>query len=363
MLSGSVDHPFDGVRHYTQRLLQEMAVHQNYEFIWVGARRKRASRFIWREKNVLVLAPIFNWLPRSVLLLKGLLKLLRADIIHVQEQIHSFHETNAVPSLLGSFNCPKVITLHEFHIERESVQSTIQAAELSDYIIANDERNAQRCAEFTRVEVNQVLWSGSNVKPLPTPVAIRPYEICTFGHISGLKGIAELYGVLKEARKTYPKLRWNIVGPFHPEKNEEHRCLKELMNEEWVTFTGGYEDLDSIEMRSHLARCHIMILPFTDGATMRRGSLQAAWAFKKPVITTQSEHTEVGLREGGGALFVPADAKAEQWKKVINSFFSNADVEQRLQNEAHQRSEQFSWEKLAQIHQGVYSQLIEEGNK
>ncbi|HEY0464528.1 MAG TPA: hypothetical protein VGC79_09980, partial [Polyangiaceae bacterium] len=105
------------------------------------------------------------------------MRLWKPRIVHIQDEIHSFHETRTAVELarLAKRNgAGVVVTLHEYHVEKPSVAYTDELVSLADAIVVQDARNAQRCRERTGREPDTIGWSPANIDPPPTPVASIP---------------------------------------------------------------------------------------------------------------------------------------------------------------------------------------------
>ncbi|HZV00684.1 MAG TPA: glycosyltransferase family 4 protein [Planctomycetota bacterium] len=57
--------------------------------------------------------------------------------------------------------------------------------------------------------------------------------------------------------------------------------------------------LDAPVLAQHIAACDVMVQPYPDGASSRRGSLMAALALARPVVTTEGRLSESIWRESG----------------------------------------------------------------
>jgi glycosyltransferase involved in cell wall biosynthesis len=75
-----------------------------------------------------------------------------------------------------------------------------------------------------------------------------------------------------------------------------------------VHATGG---LAPEALAQHLAACDLLIQPFEDGVSARRGSVTSALALGVPVATTSGSSTESVWEESGAVALAPAGASAE----------------------------------------------------
>jgi glycosyltransferase involved in cell wall biosynthesis len=69
----------------------------------------------------------------------------------------------------------------------------------------------------------------------------------------------------------------------------------------------GPGDLDPQSLANHLAACDLLIQPYSEGATSRRGSLIAGLALGVPTVTTLGELSEDFWLPSRAALFAPAN--------------------------------------------------------
>jgi glycosyltransferase involved in cell wall biosynthesis len=67
----------------------------------------------------------------------------------------------------------------------------------------------------------------------------------------------------------------------------------------------GVGDLDSEAVANHLAACDVLIQPYSDGVTTRRGSLFAGLALGVPMVTTLGPLTEDFWVPSGAVVFAP----------------------------------------------------------
>ena len=262
-----------------------------------------------------IFRPSHSWSPRGVGLARAVAARLRPDLVHVQEQIHSFHETDAacrVADVATSAGLPLVTTLHEYHVELPSVRYTTELAGRSTTIIANDPRNADRCLAETGRAPDHRWWSGGTVAP-PDPgsrPATVPGRLTTFGFIGGLKSLGLVGEALRLVREGSPEVHWKVIGPFRPESDPGHAALARDLATAGVEFTGALPD--GPRLKRLLAESEVMLLPFADGASERRTTLHVAWAFGLPVITTPPPTANDAVVDGVNCVLV-REPTADAW--------------------------------------------------
>jgi glycosyltransferase involved in cell wall biosynthesis len=278
--------------------------------------------------------------------------------VHVQEQIHSFHETEAAVELTRLAKAPVVATFHEFHSELPSARHTIALAQRATILVANDTRTADRCRQFAGRPVDHLAWSPSNIDPPAESVPARHQLCVTFGFISAFKALGLVRDALELLRRSNPNLRWRVVGPFHPDRDSYHDELARSCAADWVEFTGAFADSRDPRLRRSLAEGAVMLLPFTDGATPRRGTLQAGWALGIPVVTTPPPVPEPEIVDGVNCLLV-REASPTAWAESVGRLFADPTLADRLRAGGRVTAERFSWRRLADLHLTIYDTLLE----
>lgn len=357
MVSGHAPPMLDGVGDATAMLLAELARRRpEWRWTWLTRRPGWSRSPIVRGPGYRMVRPNHTWTPSGRRVARAALRALRPGLVHVQEQIHSFFETDAAPRLAAAASCPVVTTLHEYHVELPSAVHTDELVRLSSAVIANDARNAERCLERTGRAVDARWWSGSTVEP-PRPGEFPPREpdlVTTFGFISALKALDLPLRGLDRLRAAGRRLRWQVIGPFRPESDPGHARLAEVAGPDRIEFTGA---VDFPRLRRLLAASRVMLLPFADGASLRRTTLHAAWAFGIPTITTPPPCDEPEIVDGVNCLFV-REATPEAWADALARILDDPALESRLSAGGVAASETYGWPELARRHLALYDRVL-----
>ena len=120
-------------------------------------------------------------------------------------------------------------------------------------------------------------------------------------------------------------------------------------------WTGFVADAD---LANYFAAADVVALPFRDGASLRRTSLQAALVHGCAIITTQP--TDDALPEftaGEHLLYVPPD-DAEALAAAINRLRADPDLRERLRAGAKAASAQFAWGAIAARVLDFYARVV-----
>jgi glycosyltransferase involved in cell wall biosynthesis len=360
MVSGNAPPVRDGVGDCTDRLLEELARQRpGWRWVWLSRRPRWFHSPLVRRGAVTLVRPTHGWRWPDRVVAAGFVRALRPDLVHIQDQIHSFHETDAavrIADAAKAVGSALVTTLHEYHVERPSVRHTTALVHRSDVVIANDPRNAERCLSEAGRAVDATWWSGTTVLP-PEPAdrpATRPGLVSTFGFLSGLKALEPVAEALRRLRPEFPQLHWRIIGPFEPASNPHHAELARRIGPDGVEFTGA---VPFARLAGLLGESELMLLPFADGASERRTSLHAAWAFGLPVVTTPPPTTATTIVDEDNCLLV-REPTADAWADSLRRVLTDPSLAARLRAGSLRAADRFSWRRLAENHLEVYERLL-----
>ncbi len=123
-----------------------------------------------------------------------------------------------------------------------------------------------------------------------------------------------------------------------------HRQIDDAGLTERVHWTGFVDDAD---VSTYLYAADLMVMPYRDGASLRRGTLMAALAHKRPLLTTTPSSPIPELTDGKNAHFVPA-SDANALADAIQKIASDDNCRRRLATGAAQTAALFTWDKIAQ---------------
>jgi glycosyltransferase involved in cell wall biosynthesis len=108
------------------------------------------------------------------------------------------------------------------------------------------------------------------------------------------------------------------MGP----KSSEFAAAILNVHPEWADFISATGSLPHSEVSTHIQACDLMIQPYPDGITTRRGSAMAALAHGRPVVTTHGFLTE-SFWQGEPAIIMESatdmNAMAGSIMKLIQS--------------------------------------------
>jgi len=363
MVSGAAPPMMDGVGDCTDRLTAELVrLRPDWRWAWLCRRPRWFHAPVVRHGGIHLVRPCYGWGRSGRAAAAGAVRALRPSLVHVQDQTHSYFETDAavrIANAAKAVGAPLVTTLHEYHVELPSVVHTTDLVRRSDFVIANDPRNAERSLSEAGRAVDATWWSGSTVLPPSVQPARRPGAVATFGFLNGLKSLEPVAEGLKRLRAEFPDLLWRIVGPFDPAGNSLHAELERRVGGVGVEFTGGFSVRDP-RLQTLLAESELMLLPFADGASERRTSLHAAWACGLPAVTTPPPTALTAIADGDNCLLV-REWTPDAWADAVRRVLTDPQLADRLRAGGLRAAERFSWRNLAEKHVEVYETLLARG--
>ena len=358
MVSGNAPPSLDGVGDATCGLMRAM-VERRPDWEWWICRRPRWFHSPWvREQGYRLIRPHHGWDEVGKRLATGMVGWLRPSILHIQDQIHSFHESDAAVRIASAAPGRVVTTLHEYHVELPSVRQTDALVGLSSVVIANDARTADRCAARTGREPDHRWWSCAGIPAADPGPGVEPVPglIVTFGFLSAIKAMARAFEAIERGPSTRPWVRWRIIGPFEPATNPHHADLARQIRADWVTFEGR---VDAPKLRGRLGEASVMFLPFEDGASPRRSTLQAAWSCGLPVATTLPTTAEPSIIDGQNAWLF-REPTPDAWAEGLARVLDDQALADRLRAGSLEAAEQFGPGRLADLHIAMYEKLLED---
>ena len=256
-----------------------------------------------RHGGVKVLPLIDEWGWSSLPHLVALVAAGRYDVAHVQYQNEMYGRSAAIAALppalrVARVKTPTVVTVHDYGTpwpRRVRVRllagpyGKVWFAALllasARVILTNEQDEWRFLRQRLRYPVPASRYSiipvGSNLPAVSAPdskPATAGVTIGYFGFVNPAKGVDTLLDAFALAHQQRPDLRLTLICALHPHDPYHEMLLRKLKDEalrDAVTLTG---ELDDDEAARTLAGCHVVVLPFRDGVSLRRTTLMAALA-------------------------------------------------------------------------------------
>lgn len=208
---------------------------------------------------------------------------------------------------------------------------------------------------------------GSNITPAPAAdraavlarlsLPAAALLVAHFGLVYPGKGLETLLDALMQVRRRHPRAHLVIVGDIR-EEDRAYRTGLEARVERLglrsaVVWTGRMADVDASRV---LSAADLFVVPFDEGASIRRGSLMAGLAHARPVVSTLPARPSAWLRDGEAlALVVPRDAPALA-QRIVALLDAPAE-RRRLAAAAGMLAERFAWPDIAARTREIYESV------
>jgi glycosyltransferase involved in cell wall biosynthesis len=169
-----------------------------------------------------------------------------------------------------------------------------------------------------------------------------------FGFLNESKGGETLVRALARAPSNHALL---MVGGRVGTSDVTNRAYAARF-EEWMLDLGvidrvqwtGYVPVEQVS--AALLSTDVVVLPYRDGISFRRGSLHAALAHGCSIVSTAPCVPLPELHEGENVLLVPAD-DAEALSQAVVRLARDRELRERIGVGARELAQQFAWERIA----------------
>ena len=186
----------------------------------------------------------------------------------------------------------------------------------------------------------------------------RTLVIGYFGFLNRSKGgvtlVRTLQRLVQAGRDAQLLMIGDQLGASDPTNQaylaEVGRLIGELGLIDRVRWTGRQPD-DAVS--ADLNAVDVLLMPYEDGASLRRGTLMAGLANGCAIVTTTPQAPLPELLDGRDLLYVPA-GDAEHAAQAVISLVDAPGRLQQMREAAYERSRLFSWEAIARRHIDLY---------
>jgi starch synthase len=185
----------------------------------------------------------------------------------------------------------------------------------------------------------------------PTNVTEEANVALFFGRIRAYKGLEYFLEAAAIVTRAIPNARFIIAGEGDLQPYQK-----------WIGDRSNFEIINRYTPDHQVAalfkRASIVVLPYTQAS--QSGVIPVAYAFEKPVVTTQVGCLSEVVEDGRTGLIVPpgdAPALAEAMLRL----FQNDELRKSLGRNAYQKmKDELGWDKIASTTVNIYKKVIEE---
>jgi glycosyltransferase involved in cell wall biosynthesis len=303
------------------------------------------------------------------------------DIVNIQYQAAAYGMTlpiHYLPRFLGKV--PSVVTFHDLRVpylfpkagslRKQAVYGLARSSgnviitNFEDHFRLEREGGVRRFAEIpigSNIQPTEV-YKGQRVPDYGQRFGLPPTGpvIGYFGFLSASKGGQHLLEVLAQLPQHHLLLIGGQTGTSDPTNQtyaaEMDALAKDLGVQNRVHHTGY---LDPVDTTYALLACDLMVMPYSDGASLRRGSLMACLAHGLPTVTTHPMIVVPELQDQQNILF--ADAKDPAiLAKAVQTLTADLALRARLSTGALQVAQLFTWDKIAAQTADFFEKIVPE---
>ncbi|HXF61157.1 MAG TPA: glycosyltransferase family 4 protein, partial [Caldilineaceae bacterium] len=365
-----------GVGAYTAELAAALAARGWHVSVLTGANAPQAQR---KPDAVTVYPLIRRWGWRIWGQAARLAQEIGASWVHVQYQTAAFGMNPAIHFAPGPWQRRGLLVAWTYHDllvpylfpkagERLRRWVTDRPARVCDLTLVTNEGDRRHLAGQARrlacipigSNIRARVFSPEERAALRARRGFGPDDLVVgyFGFLNRSKGGLTLVETLARLTPTLPRVRLLMigerVGASDPTNDaylqEVEAAIAAHRLQDRVIWTGRQEDT---EVSASLAACDVLLMPYVDGASLRRGTLMAGLAHGCAIVTTTPQAPLPELVEGRDLLYVPPGDPAAAAAAVLR-IASDPVLAETLRRHARIASAAFSWETIAEAHERLY---------
>ncbi len=376
-----------GVGDFTRELARALIAAGHDAQVLTGCRTHTVGCMI--EESIPVQRVIHSWGTRCWDEMASITRQQRFDVLNIQYEPAAYAMqvgVNFMPSpwVRRKIKAPIVTTFHDLLVPYLFPKAGLlrwkvveYLAHRSDAVIVTNAEDDARLSNLHAKRPTSNLYTipiGSNIDPSlagefdrvaeRAQWGIQPNELALgyFGFLNLSKGGSDLMQALKVLRDDGLPVKLLLIGgrtgssdPTNAEYAAQvERLIGSLGVKECVIATGYLEPPD---VSRALLTCDVMVLPYVDGASLRRGSLLAALAHGKAIVTTEPRYPIEGLRHEDSILYVPPN-DPPALANAVKCLMLDAALRARLQAGVSEAAKLYTWDRIAAQTSSVFEQVF-----
>ncbi|MBU6333028.1 MAG: glycosyltransferase family 4 protein [Chloroflexi bacterium] len=327
--------------------------------------------------------PLAGWGPTAWRVLRAALAALQPDILHIQYQTGAYQMrplVNLLPWLLRR-RLPVAVTAHDVLVpylfpRAGALREWVNRRLFGDAVltIATNQADAQTLrawhpepARVACIPIGSNIAVASDARARGSAyrttlgLADDAALVGFFGLISRTKGLIELLDALARLPATAHLV---VIGGASPNEDDQQFAAAVRRHAERLGLTSRLHitgHLPPADVSAWLLACDLIALPFSDGASFRRGSLLAALTHGTPLVTTGAGGIAAPdgrvLRDGHEvALVPPGDAAA--LAAALERLLADRPTAACIGSAGQAFSQAFGWDAIATQHIERYRQIV-----
>jgi glycosyltransferase involved in cell wall biosynthesis len=350
-----------GVGAYSHILAGTLTAHGHNVFVFTGKST--------REDNpaVKLTNTIRKWGPGSLRSIRRWARDNRLDVVNLQFETAAYGMSPWIHFLPDALRgIPVVTTFHDLLYPYLFPKAgplrdwiVMRLARASAGVIATNHEDMARLANLPRARLIPI---GSNIALPIGDFDWRTWQaragaeegdslLGYFGFVNRSKGLETLLEALAALRADGLPVKLVMIGGRTGTSDPSNAAyaaeidslIAQLGLESYIHRTGFVTDR---EVSIYLRNCGVVVLPYRDGASYRRGSLMAALQHGCVIITTRPKVEIPAFRHGENMLLVPPD-DALAVVEAIRDILWNPHLMHKLRMGATEISGEFGWDAIA----------------
>jgi len=304
---------------------------------------------------------------------------LGADWVHVQYQTAAFDMHPAINFAPWHWRRKGLRTAWTYHDLLPMYLFPKAGRRLRTWVTERPTRSAQRIITTTEADRLRLAERGVNAVSIPIGSNIvgrsltleqrnlrrqhrgytgADFVVAYFGFLNHSKGVTDLIEMTHQLVQERSNVRLLMIGERAGASDATNDAYFQKVEaaihhhqlEPYVQWTGSLPDE---EVTADLNACDVLVLPFRDGVSLRRGTLMAGLANGCALVTTTPQHPLPELVEGRDVLFAPAgDVLA--LSAAVRRVADDPALAATLRQQARRRSHLFAWPEIARAHLALY---------
>ena len=346
-----------GVSHYTQKLAQSLSGLGNTIYIVTGEEYLGSGS----DGNITVFRFPGKWKRQSVREMALKLKSMSIETINLQYTPSMYPESFKFAWRYLAKRFVSTISFHTLWGGRKlNHLFALSLLQTSDGIIATNSEVKYLLKKYFRNLLKKVQFIpiGPNIELVKESICtenlLKKYQfrpernvIAYFGMAYQGKGLSSLLEVMELLIKSHGlDVQLVIIGGglSDSEKyiSERKDLAKKLGIGERIIWTGK---IDESEVSDLLSRSDLVVLPFSNGVSDRRGSLLTVLAHKKAVITTKPKMA-IPLFKNRVNMLWPDKSRPKEFAILINQVLTDSQLKMKLESGAVDLMQNYRWDEI-----------------
>jgi glycosyltransferase involved in cell wall biosynthesis len=369
-----------GVGAYTRELARALVAQGAHVSVITGTTAQVEGAPVGTDAGVAVHAVLDGWGWSMTGQVRTLARDLGADWLHVQYQTAAFAmhpAVNFAPGRWRGHGLRVGWTYHDLLVPylfpkagaRLRRWVTIRPARAADLVVVTNEGDrmqlqGQRVRRLERIPIGSNITGVSlSLEERTARRRVRGYEdadqvIGYFGFLNRSKGGLTLIRTLDRLVADHPRAQLLMigerVGASDPTNFAYLQEVEALVAErglaERVQWTGRQDDAD---VAADLNACDVLLMPYEDGASLRRGTLMAGLVNGCAIVTTTPLAPLPELIMERDVMYV-APGNDEAAARAVARVLDNPWLARTLRTNARERARMFTWDGIAAAHLAAY---------